>query len=126
MSIEGIWTTEVYGAFGWENRGVFVLENGRILIEGRDVWQLEDGARRRMLQRVGVTYQGGALFGSMTLLENVRLPLDVHTSLPMRSVRAARTLRTRSSQNCRSAWGSPTDRETHQTGIDSSKTTGGA
>ena len=31
MSLEGIWTGEVYGAFGWENRGVFVLENGRIV-----------------------------------------------------------------------------------------------
>ncbi len=31
MSVEGIWTSEVYGAFGWENHGVFVLETGRIL-----------------------------------------------------------------------------------------------
>ena len=31
MSIDGIWTGEVYGPFGWENRGVFVLENGRII-----------------------------------------------------------------------------------------------
>ena len=31
MAIEGIWTGEVYGPFGWENRGVFILENGRIL-----------------------------------------------------------------------------------------------
>jgi len=31
MTIEGIWTGEVYGPFGWENRGVFLLENGRIV-----------------------------------------------------------------------------------------------
>ena len=31
MSIEGIWTSEVYGPFGWENRGVFLVENGRIV-----------------------------------------------------------------------------------------------
>ena len=31
MSIDGIWTGEVYGPFGWENRGIFVLENGRII-----------------------------------------------------------------------------------------------
>ena len=31
MAIEGIWTGEVYGPFGWENRGVFILEDGRIL-----------------------------------------------------------------------------------------------
>lgn len=31
MAIEGIWTGEVYGPFGWENRGVFLLEKGRIV-----------------------------------------------------------------------------------------------
>ena len=31
MVIEGIWTGEVYGPFGWENRGVFIFENGRIV-----------------------------------------------------------------------------------------------
>ncbi|MGI9413342.1 MAG: hypothetical protein ACR2PM_06725 [Hyphomicrobiales bacterium] len=31
MSIDGIWTGEVYGPFGWENRGVFLFEKGRVL-----------------------------------------------------------------------------------------------
>ena len=31
MSVEGIWTGEVYGPYGWENRGIFVLEGGRIM-----------------------------------------------------------------------------------------------
>lgn len=31
MTIEGIWTAECYGPFGWENRGIFVLENGRTI-----------------------------------------------------------------------------------------------
>ena len=31
MAMEGIWTSEVYGPFGWENRGVYLLENGRIV-----------------------------------------------------------------------------------------------
>ncbi len=31
MAVEGIWTGEVYGPFGWDTRGVFVLENGRVL-----------------------------------------------------------------------------------------------
>ena len=29
--VEGIWTGEVYGPYGWENTGVYVLENGLIL-----------------------------------------------------------------------------------------------
>ncbi|MCC2112074.1 MAG: hypothetical protein KDJ16_08585 [Hyphomicrobiales bacterium] len=31
MSIDGIWTGEILGPYGWENSGVYVLENGRLL-----------------------------------------------------------------------------------------------
>ena len=31
MSIDGIWTGEIYGPYGWENSGVYVLEKGRLL-----------------------------------------------------------------------------------------------
>lgn len=31
MAIEGIWTSEIYGPFGWDSRGIFLLENGRIV-----------------------------------------------------------------------------------------------
>ena len=31
MSIEGVWTGEFYGPYGWENSGVYVLEHGVIL-----------------------------------------------------------------------------------------------
>ena len=44
MSIDGIWTGEVYGPFGWENRGIFVLENGRII--GGDNRQFTTGSYR--------------------------------------------------------------------------------
>ena len=30
MSVEGIWTSEVYGPFGWDNHGVFIFEKGRV------------------------------------------------------------------------------------------------
>ena len=42
MSIEGVWTGEVYGPFGWDNRGVFVFEHGRII--GGDHRQYCSGA----------------------------------------------------------------------------------
>jgi phospholipid/cholesterol/gamma-HCH transport system ATP-binding protein len=35
-----------------------------------------------LLQRIGVMWQSGALFGSMTLAENVELPIEEHTRLP--------------------------------------------
>ena len=42
----------------------------------------EGEALKRILRRFGVMYQMGALFGSLTLLENVRLPLEEFTTLP--------------------------------------------
>ncbi len=41
--------------------------------------------RIRILRKFGVMYQSGALFGSLTILENVRLPLDEFTDLPAES-----------------------------------------
>ncbi|MGI5869656.1 MAG: ABC transporter ATP-binding protein [Kiritimatiellia bacterium] len=41
-----------------------------------------DEVRNRILPHIGVMYQGGALFGAMTLLENVRLPLEELADLP--------------------------------------------
>ncbi len=55
---------------------------GRVLIDGRDVTRAEGEERLAILKRIGVMYQLGALFGSMTLGENLRLPLEEYTSLP--------------------------------------------
>ncbi|MFA5517180.1 MAG: ATP-binding cassette domain-containing protein [Desulfuromonadales bacterium] len=55
---------------------------GRVLIEGRDIVASSGRERREILRRIGVTYQSGALFGSLTLLENVCLPLEEFTDLP--------------------------------------------
>ena len=62
--------------------GLYPPASGRILIEGRDMAVAEGAERLAILKRIGVMYQMGALFGSMTLLENVRLPLEEYTNLP--------------------------------------------
>jgi phospholipid/cholesterol/gamma-HCH transport system ATP-binding protein len=62
--------------------GLHPPAGGRILIEGRDMATAEGAERLAILRRIGVMYQMGALFGSMTLLENVRLPLEEYTNLP--------------------------------------------
>jgi phospholipid/cholesterol/gamma-HCH transport system ATP-binding protein len=50
---------------------------------GSDQLTGADPARRQqILRRAGVLFQGGALFTSMTLAENVGLPLEMHTDLP--------------------------------------------
>src|SRR5262245_31228991 len=55
---------------------------GSILLEGGDITRAEGKDRLELLTKIGVMYQQGALFGSMSLLENVRLPLEEHTDLP--------------------------------------------
>lgn len=56
---------------------------GRIDIQGQTITGADAGpARARVRRQIGVMFQSGALFGSMTLLENVMLPLEVYTGLP--------------------------------------------
>lgn len=61
--------------------GLYRPAAGRILFEGDDIGTAEGDDRLRLLRKFGVMYQSGALFGSMTVLENVRLPLDEFTDL---------------------------------------------
>ena len=61
--------------------GLYRPMAGRILIDGDDIATAEGADRLRLLRRFGVMYQSGALFGSMSLLENVRLALEEFTSL---------------------------------------------
>ena len=55
---------------------------GRVLIDGEDVCAAEGSDYVRIVEKFGVMYQMGALFGSMTLIENIRLPLEEFTDLP--------------------------------------------
>jgi phospholipid/cholesterol/gamma-HCH transport system ATP-binding protein len=61
--------------------GLYQPMAGKVLIDGDDIVSAEGAARRAILTKIGVMYQSGALFGSMTLLENVRLPLEEYTAL---------------------------------------------
>jgi phospholipid/cholesterol/gamma-HCH transport system ATP-binding protein len=54
---------------------------GRVTILDTDVWATEGKGRLALLKRIGVMWQQGALFGSLTLLENVEMPLAEHTTL---------------------------------------------
>jgi phospholipid/cholesterol/gamma-HCH transport system ATP-binding protein len=55
---------------------------GEIRLMGDRLFGVSQEERLRALRYFGVTYQSGALFGSMTLLENVCLPLESFTDLP--------------------------------------------
>lgn len=65
-------------------RNIIGLEtplSGRVWIGNDDLVTAEEEVLQRIQRRFGVMFQGGALFGSLTLLENVRLPLEEFTEL---------------------------------------------
>ena len=61
--------------------GLYEPVAGHVYIDGDDIVTAEGDAHRAILRKIGVMYQSGALFGSMTLLENVRLQLEEYTEL---------------------------------------------
>jgi len=61
--------------------GLYRPASGKVLINGQDIVSAEGDERLSILRKIGVSYQSGALFGSMTLNENVRLPLEEFTNL---------------------------------------------
>lgn len=63
--------------------GLLMPTAGRIILRGQVIaGPGANAARDAMHHDIGVMFQSGALFGSMTLLENVMLPLEVFTDLP--------------------------------------------
>ena len=63
--------------------GLYDVQAGHVYIEGQDIVAADGEEREAILRKFGVMYQSGALFGSMTLLENVRLPMEVFTQLTL-------------------------------------------
>ncbi|MDD3885972.1 MAG: ATP-binding cassette domain-containing protein [Victivallaceae bacterium] len=59
--------------------GLYSPQAGDILIDGRSIVNAGEEGKRSIMREFGVTYQGGALFGSMTVAENVALPLEEYT-----------------------------------------------
>ena len=65
-----------------------------IFIDGASYRRITgEGKSSSLLRKFGVMYQSGALFGSMTLLENVRLPLEEFTDLPPDAIRLIATMK---------------------------------
>src|SRR5438046_922009 len=55
--------------------------SGQIWIKGQDIATISPAEMDEIRKRIGMSFQGGALFGSMTVGENVALPLREHTRL---------------------------------------------
>lgn len=60
--------------------------SGQIRIDGEDISNCNETTFKKILRKIGVLYQSTALFGSMTIAENVSLPIKEYTDLPQKSV----------------------------------------
>ena len=63
--------------------GLYPPQRGDILIAGESIVQAAAQDKARLQRGLGVLYQSGALFGSLSVLENVRFPLDELTRIGM-------------------------------------------
>ncbi len=66
---------------------------GRVIVDGVDITRLRSRQLEQVRRRYGVVFQGGALFDSMTVFENVTFPLREKTSLPWREIAERANLR---------------------------------
>ncbi len=60
---------------------------GKVLYDNVSFWETDPFEQERIVRNFGVLYQSGALWSSMTLEENVALPLQEHTSLSPSQIR---------------------------------------
>lgn len=60
---------------------------GRVMYGDIDFWAADPETRNQIIRRAGVMYQSGALWSSMTLAENIALPLETYTDLSAASIR---------------------------------------
>lgn len=61
--------------------GLEMPYSGSVLIDGDDISNMQGAMQEKILRKIGTLFQSGALFGSMTLAENISLPLQEYTDL---------------------------------------------
>ena len=56
--------------------------SGTVEIFGQDITWMEESEFNKILRKIGVLFQNGALLNSLTVAENIAIPLEQHTDLP--------------------------------------------
>jgi phospholipid/cholesterol/gamma-HCH transport system ATP-binding protein len=62
--------------------GLLDIDSGQILFDGRDLRLMSFEEQKALRQELGMVFQGGALFDSLTVAQNVRFPMDMFTRMP--------------------------------------------
>jgi phospholipid/cholesterol/gamma-HCH transport system ATP-binding protein len=91
-----VYRGEIFGLVGGSGSGKSVLLNtiiglrspqdGEIRLFGRSLFELDRAERTALERRWGVLFQGGALFSSLSVRENVEAPMREHTNMPLRLI----------------------------------------
>ena len=66
--------------------GLVAPQKGTVVIDGTDFTKAAPAVRDEIMRRSGILYQSGALFSSMTLAENIALPLEQYTGYSEREI----------------------------------------
>jgi len=100
-----VYPGEVLGIVGGSGSGKSVLlrtmlglhrpNAGQVLVEGRDITRLTAAELLEVKRRYGVTFQHGALFSSLTVAENVQLPIREYFDFPQKTLEELAELRLR-------------------------------
>ena len=61
--------------------GLYEIDSGKILYDNRDFLSLDIKGKQQIRKEIGMLFQGGALFDSMTVQENIVFPISMFTSL---------------------------------------------
>jgi phospholipid/cholesterol/gamma-HCH transport system ATP-binding protein len=66
---------------------------GQVFYDGKNFWDTDPEEREKTMRRFGILYQSGALWSSMTLAENIALPLEQYTNLKPGQIREIASLK---------------------------------
>ena len=64
---------------------------GKVMYDGKSFWDEDEAGQQVIMRHFGVLYQGGALWSSLTVGENVALPLELYSKFPAAKIREAVT-----------------------------------
>ena len=67
--------------------GLMKPEAGQVLIEGEDIVPLTEDQLIRVRKKIGMVFQGGAIFDSLSVGENIAYPLREHTTISEKDIR---------------------------------------
>ena len=64
--------------------GLIPVDSGEVMYEGKDITKMDDKSLKEVRKQIGMLFQGGALFDSKTVENNIMFPLDMFTKMTFR------------------------------------------